>query len=298
MIYPDSEYKLIETELSCIVAAPPDVFVAAEAQMYHPTVPTATTPFAYQGARTRWGPVVDGHIIAELPTKVGNKVPAIFGFNADEGTLFVLGNYAKDLSQLNQSHYDDFLSYNFGPLATKVNATYSATKFQDAQFPIFAAMSTVFGEVTFKCPAYRALVTSERTGVPVWTYEFKHGPSCAWYSAIPATMLPLVGAAHTAEIPFQFNTTHRLPLTSGDCTFTAAERSLAASISQAWTNMAVLGRPGDISEWPKWTMNTSDGVNIDQSMVVGTVDYTSCGFWDTIYDESLQLAGQLSCPSR
>lgn len=233
----------------------------------------------------------------DIPT-VGNKVPAVFGFNADEGTLFVVGDYAKDLPRLNQSHYDDFLNYNFGPLAAKVNVTYPAAKFQHAKLPIFAAISTVFGEVTFKCPAYRALVTFARTGVPAWTYEFKHGPTCAWYSAIPASILPLVGAAHTAEIPFQFNTTHKPPLPSGNCTFTAAEQSLAASISQAWTNMAASGKPGDANEWPNWTAEASKGVTIDESMVVGTIDYTSCEFWDTIFDESLQLASHSSCPSR
>lgn len=112
-------------KLSCILSASTDAIVAAEASMPLQTVPEATTPFTNEGARVRWGPVVDGKIIAELPEKAGQKVPAVFGFNADEGTLFVFINYLAGSFELNQTQYDEFLAYNFGPLAPKVNETYS-----------------------------------------------------------------------------------------------------------------------------------------------------------------------------
>jgi carboxylesterase type B len=255
-----------------------------------PIVPAATTPFIYEGAGARWGPVIDGDIISVSPAEVGCKVPAIFGFNANEGTLFVLGEYLARSFTLNQTQYDEFLTYNFGPLASKVNETYSVEKFSSSEYPVYAAMATVFTEATYKCPAYRALSVSQTHGVPVWSYEFSHSPSCAWYKAIPQAILPYVGAAHTAEIPFVFNTTHNLPLPDGNCTFTVAEQSLAGAMSEAWTSMAEKGQPGDASEWPQWTVNSSAGVNINESMVVGTVDYSSCAFWDAIYEESAKIA--------
>lgn len=266
--------------------------MTADAAMPAEIAPGATTPFTSEGARASWGPLVDGEVIKEAPTTAGNKVPAIFGYNAFEGSLFVFGDYQADAFTLNQSDYDEFLTYNFGPLAPVVNETYSISKFNSTTAPVFVAMSTVVGEVSYKCPAYRALVRSQELGIPAWTYEFSHTPSCAWYSAIPDSILQYVGATHTAEIPFVFNTTHNMPLPDGNCTFTDAEQSLAAAMSLAWTNMAEAGSPGSASEWPQWTKNSSAGVNIDASMVVGTVDYSSCLFWDAIYEKSLKIAGQ------
>ncbi|KAH8205506.1 hypothetical protein TruAng_000412 [Truncatella angustata] len=279
------------SDLSCVLSASADDFTAADSAMPSEIAPGATTPFNREGARATWGPVFDGQVIPELPTKAGNQVPAIFGFNAAEGTLFVFGEYLADTFKLNQSDYDDFLTYNFGPLAPKVNETYSVDKFNSSQYPYFAAMSTILGQVSYKCPAYRALLASEKNGVPAWTYEFSHEPSCAWYASIPYSILSYVGATHTAEIPFVFNTTHNMPLPGGNCTFTTAEQSLAAAMSEAWTSMADSGSPGAKSDWPQWTGNSSAGVNIDVSMVVGTVDYKSCLFWDAIYDESVKIVG-------
>ncbi|KAK6200658.1 hypothetical protein LQW54_009619 [Pestalotiopsis sp. IQ-011] len=276
-------------DLSCVLAASTSDLVTAEAAMPNEQAPGATTPFTAEGARANWGPLLDGDVLVDIPTSVGNKVPAIFGFNSEEGTLFVFGDYQEDSLSLTQSDYDTFLEYNFGPLAPVVNATYSIAKFNSTAAPVFAAMSTVLGEVSYKCPAQRALLKAAETGVPAWTYEFSHVPSCAWYSAIPDEILPYVGATHTAEIPFVFNTTHNMPLPDGNCTFTAAEQALAGSLSGAWTSMAQFGRPADESVWPQWSKNSSAGVNIDESMVVGTVDYTSCLFWDAINAKSIEI---------
>ncbi|ETS79527.1 hypothetical protein PFICI_09380 [Pestalotiopsis fici W106-1] len=277
-------------DLDCVLAASTSELVVAEAAMPDEQAPGATTPFTAEGARANWGPLVDGNILPETPTAVGNKVPAIFGFNSEEGTLFVFGDYQEESLSLTQADYDVFLEYNFGPLASVVNQTYSVSKFNSTIAPVFAAMSTVLGEVSYKCPAHRALLKSREIGVPVWSYEFSHTPSCAWYGAIPESILEYVGATHTAEIPFVFNTTHNMPLPDGNCTFTNAEQALSASMSEAWTSMAEFGRPADETVWPQWTRNTSAGVNIDESMVVGTVDYTSCLFWDAIYEKSVEIA--------
>ncbi|KAF7539909.1 hypothetical protein G7054_g1775 [Neopestalotiopsis clavispora] len=277
-------------DLDCVLAASTSDLVIAEAAMPNEQAPGATTPFTAEGARANWGPLVDGDVLPVAPTSVGNKVPAIFGFNAEEGTIFVFGDYQEESLSLTQADYDTFLEYNFGPLASVVNQTYSVSKFNSTIAPVFAAMETVLGEVSYKCPAYRALLKSQEIGMPAWSYEFSHTPSCAWYSAIPNRILKYVGATHTAEIPFVFNTTHNMPLPDGNCTFTDAEEELAVSMSEAWTSMAAFGRPGDETAWPQWTKNTSAGVNIDESMVVGTVDFTSCLFWDAINAKSLEIA--------
>jgi carboxylesterase type B len=252
--------------------------------MPNQTIPGAYTPFDFQGARSQWGPVVDGQVIPVAPKSVPIAVPAIFGSNANEGALFVLGAYKG--AALNQTDYDEFLGFNFGSLASKVNETFSLARLN---ISATAAISTIITDVTYKCPAYRALLKAQESGVPVWAYEFDHTPSCAWYSAIPAAYVPKLGPTHTAEIPFVFNTTYSLPLPAGNCTFDDNEVALAGAMSRAWTNMAELGNVGDEALWPQWTANASAGVNIGDSMVVGTVNYGVCAFWDEIDAESEKI---------
>jgi carboxylesterase type B len=249
--------------------------------------PGAFTPFVNQGARSQWVPVVDGKVIPVAPGSASIKVPAIFGSNAEEGTLFILGAYGAASLSLNQSAYDEFLAYNFGPLASEVNETYSVDKFNGS---VLTAMTAVFTDVAYKCPSYRGLLGAQAAGMPVWTYEFNHAPSCAWYSAIPQEYVSFVGATHTAEIPFVFNTTHNMPLPGGNCTFSFQEIALAGAMSRVWTDMAEYGNVGDEALWPRWSNETGAGVNIGDSMVVGVVDYSTCLFWDEIHAESVKIA--------
>ncbi|KAH8677987.1 Carboxylesterase [Xylariales sp. PMI_506] len=274
------------TDIDCVRAASTDAVVAASYAMPTYVPPGTYSPFNNLGARSQWGPVVDGDFIAVSPGTAGVKVPSIFGSNADEGSLFVVGAYGSKTTSLTQADYDVFLEYNFGPLASVVNETYSAKLFNGSYA---AAMELIVTEATYKCPAYRGLLRAQELGVPAWAYEFAHAPSCAWYSAIPASSLSLFGAAHTAEIPFVWNTTSDLPLPSGGCTFTDAEQALAAAMSQAWISMAQTADPGLGSQWPQWSNETSVGVNINNTMVVGAVDYSHCIFWDEIYEESIKI---------
>lgn len=148
-----------------------------------------------------------------------------------------------------------------------------------------AAMATIVTEVSYECPAYRALRRAEANGVPVWTYRFAHQPTCAWYFGIEQTWLPALGATHTSEIPFVFNFTSGMPPPSGNCTFTAAEQALSHTMSRAWTDMAAFGRPAEQSVWPSWTSVDSKGVVFEDAMNAAVVDYTSCSFWDDVNEE-------------
>jgi carboxylesterase type B len=245
--------------------------------MPNPNPPGTYSPFNYQGSRSAWVPLVDGQVIVDPPTAV--RVPAIFGSNTEDGSLFVLSAYGQSSSALNQSTYDEFLTYNFGPLAHTVNETFSLDKFNGS---VAAAVTTIVTDNSYKCQAYRGLVAAKKAGVPVWSYEWDHTPSCAWYSVIPQASLPYLGATHTAEIPFVFNTTHNLPLSSGNCSFTIAEQALAKRMSRTWTNMAELGNVGDEALWPQWTTESSAGVVIKDFMTAGTLDYSNCAFWEAI----------------
>lgn len=270
-------------DLSCLRRASTAALQAAASAMPGPTVATVNTAIVNNGTRSTWTPLIDGKVVKEQPSTAGLKVPAILGSNANEGSLIILGAYgaAAITQQLDQSDYDDFLNYNFGPLAARVNETYSVAVFNGS---VVAAMATIVTEVSYKCPSYRALAQAEKNGIAVWSYRFDHQPTCPWYAFIEAEWLPALGVTHTSEIPFVFNFTSSMPPPDGNCTFTESEQTMSHAMSRAWTNMAAIGSPGDQSVWPAWTSDESMGVVMKDAMDVGVVDYTSCAFWDEIND--------------
>lgn len=273
------------TDLACFRAAPTSALQAAVAAMPQDAVVTTYTPLVYDGARTRWGPVVDGAFVTQSPSAAGTRVPAVFGSTADDSSLFVIPALGRDASALNQTAYDAFLVANFGPLAPRVNATFAAARFGGR---VDAAVEAVVTDTAYKCWAYRGARQAASRGLASYAYRFGHVPSCAWYAPIPQDAVAHLGATHTAEIPFVFNTTGGLPAPGGNCTLKPAEAGMARSMSRAWTNMADSGKPGDAEFWPAFDDKTWDGLDIGQDrMGVGRLDYSSCAFWAEI-DEELQ----------
>ncbi|OTA90670.1 hypothetical protein M434DRAFT_13772 [Hypoxylon sp. CO27-5] len=272
-------------DLACLRSASTSTLQNAANAMPVPSIVTVNTALVNNGTRSAWTSVVDGKLVKEQPSTSGIKIPSIIGSNANEGSLFVVGAYgaAALLNRLNQSVYDEFLTYNFGPLASRVNETYSVANTFNGS--VVKAMETVLTDVSYKCPSYRALKTAEYHGIPVWSYRFAHVPSCPWYAGIPAAYIPVLGVTHTSEIPFVFNFTTAMPPPDGNCTFSQSEQTMAHDMSRAWTNMAAIGRPGGEDTWPVWSSNGSTGAIFGDAMSVGVVDYASCEFWGEINSE-------------
>lgn len=279
--------------MSCLRSASVSSLKKAQLKMPSSSVPGASTLLENDGTGPGWGPLVDGDLIPTNPGDAGVRIPSIFGSNSQEGSLPLLSRYGPRVTKLNQSTYDKFLKFNFGPLASTVNRTYSLSKFARTGAPGYAAMMTVLTAHSYRCAAYRGLKGAVRNGVPAWTYSFGHTPSCAWYQMIPDArpVLKLLGPTHTAELPYVFNLTTHMPPPEGNCQFNENEKELAATISTLWTNMAATGRPGTASQWPEWTMEQSYGVNINSRLNVGAVDYSMCAaFWDQIMDGVKRIA--------
>ncbi|KAH8883118.1 alpha/beta-hydrolase [Thozetella sp. PMI_491] len=271
------------SDISCLRAASTsDLQKAVNAMPQYDSL-VVNTAFDYRGAGSTWGPQIDGKIIPSQPSSVGVQVPSVFGFNAQDGSLFPLAQYGAHVLSLNETDYERYLNNSFGPYATEVNAAFNLSKFNSTSLPVLAAMMTTYTDETFKCPAYRGLLGANKNGVPAWTYNFSHTPSCAWFSAIPQSSLSILGATHTSEIPFVFNLTTNMPPPNGNCSFTATEKRLASAMSSAWTSFAASGRPADPDVWPSWTANTSMGINIVDTLEAGKMDFSICAkFWDNI----------------
>lgn len=282
-------------QLACARAASPSVLQAAHLVVAVEDATGVASALNFNGSRSAWSPLVDGVVIPEQPSTVGLQVPSILGSNAVEGALFVLAAYGEKAASLTQADYDTFLTYNFGPLAPLVNETFSLSKVFNGS--VAAAVTTVVTDASYKCAAHRGLLRAAEKGVPVWSYRFSHGPSCAWFANIPSQYVSTLGATHTSEIPFVFNMTRNMPPPDGNCTFSEAEVGLSRAMSRAWTNMAEFGVPepdGDGDSWPLWTADESMGVVLNDDVEVGEVDYETCAFWNKINDDlnKIEAVGQ------
>ncbi|KAI0844960.1 alpha/beta-hydrolase [Daldinia vernicosa] len=272
-------------DLSCLRSAHVDGLRAAVAAMPSTSLITLNTALVNNGTRIAWTPVIDGKVIKDQPTTIGVRVPSILGSTTREGSLLVLASYTTTWKgeAPSLSDYDDFLTLNFGPLATRVNETFPlASTFNGSTL---TAMEVMLTQVTYQCSSYRALQAAEKKGIPVWSYRFAHVPSCAWLGPIEADSIPSLGATHTSEIPFVFNFTSSMPPPNGNCTFSKAEQTMSHEMSRMWTNMAQMGVPDDTNTWPAWTSDESKGVVFSDAMDVGVVDYSTCDFWGEINED-------------
>jgi carboxylesterase type B len=210
----------------------------------------------------------------------------IFGSNADEGGLFTLGTFEEGFVSINATQYSTFLTENFGSAASLVAKQYPLSAFNKSSFPAFEAINTIITQAQFTCPLYQAMLKAQANNVPVYTYLNSHVPACQWTKALPAQIIPFVGATHTSDLPFVFGNGVNQPLSSsnGTCNFTTQEVAISESLIAAWSAMASTGNPsvqGGL-QWPQWNNSASMGVNIVNATSVGTVDYSQCAFWDTI----------------
>lgn len=251
----------------------------------------AHTLFENHGHGGEWGAVVDGKVVPQQPSEVGVRVPSIIGSNMNEGTIFVLGKYGAAAAKLDASVYNDFLEWNFGPVASLVNKSYGLSRFSKSPAPVLAAMSTVITEYTYHCPASRALRTATSNKIPVWAYHFAHTPSCAWYQGIPTDPqgLQAFGPTHTAEIPFVFGLTSQLPPPGGNCSFSNSENSISEVMLGAWTSMAATGKPASSDAWPFYSPDKSLGLVVKDTAAAGLLNFTVCEFWDEV-DAAVMMA--------
>lgn len=150
----------------------PDVYhTLPETNSYNYPVLALGDVNAYQ-----FGPYVDGKVIPDQPSKVGVRVPSIFGSAAQEGNVFALITFAKvpNLARdVNATAYDTFLRENFDEsLVPLIQHTYPISAFNTTPLPAFYAISQVLTDAGFFCPSRRGLNTAIAKGIPVWTYLY------------------------------------------------------------------------------------------------------------------------------
>ena len=192
------------------------------------------------------GPNIDGVVIAgqavdRLESGTSPDVPILTGSNADEMSLFTIGQtwdverYEQTVRSLLPLFADDLL------------ALYPAPTDEEAK-PQYIAMTS---DIVFICPALSFARATSGGPAPTFSYHFTHTLS----SGLPASL----GSTHAIEIAFVFNNTH---IEFFGATATEEDRVLGLTLSNAWARFAYTGRPELPIEWPPYRSATSEQAGV------------------------------------
>ena len=188
--------------------------------------------------------VADGHVFPQsvgLAFKTGNynKVPVLFGYNADEGTLFYPDDPEptvwKEGFPSNGSR-EDMQAYLADPFPTQADKLIDLYTLDNG--PLEGGMD-MMGDEIFGMTVRYTLARAEKDGQPAYAYT---------WNRVPPTQGQTIGAFHTAELPFVFDTFE--PILG----YSDEDKLLTAQMVSYWTNFAKTGNPnGDgLPEWPQY----------------------------------------------
>jgi para-nitrobenzyl esterase len=269
----------LASNLGCSSAA--DVLACMRTFDYK-TVRAADTDTITHGPLLEWGPVIDGVEILEDPRNllIAGKVapvPILFGWNADEGTVF---NHFP--ANMTVDQYPDSVAAIVGAdIAADIIAEYPPSKYASPWW----ALSTMLGDSQLVCPgqksAHRLVNATARPVNPgVFVYYYTHV-----FSLIKLmqsyTKKPL-GCFHGSELGLVFNPWPFLLFGSG-------EEELALLVGRYWTRFAATGNPngGLDPTWPEFGASNGKIAMIDTNpkmftyniTIIDSVEAPECQWW-------------------
>lgn len=192
--------------------------------------------------------VVDGYVVPEHPAQLfangrANDVPLLLGFNADEGSLFA----GRTAPPANAAAYEALITAQFKGDAPQALQLYPAGANGEQIMASFTALTgdqiISYGTWTW---AERALKANKS---PVYRYFFNRRPP----AAPEKSLFPLTGPGvyHFADVLYAFNNLDVRP----DWGWQAADRQLASTMANYWTNFAKTGNPNGagLPQWPAFS---------------------------------------------
>jgi para-nitrobenzyl esterase len=220
-----------------------------------------------------WYPSVDGWNLPDLPSKLVaagsfEKMPTIFGTNADEGSLFIqLGGPAAMIPD--EAAFEKFAEANIPGHGVEIVAHYPTATYGTAQKAATAAIT----DGTFTCATRRAARAFSKAGAATYLYHFTYVPEDA--------LLDGLGSFHSAEIKYVLGNPGQLqpqPLT-------ADEKVMSAAMMGYWSRHADKGDPNGEGAfaWPKYDATTDEDIVFDLKISKEAgLKKDLCDFWDSI----------------
>ena len=252
--------------LSCLRSKTPDEIRAAE-----PSSGSSVIDW------TAWGPhaggaIVPGQFRARVEAGLFHSVPVIVGWNADEGTLFVLlgemsGLIADEAQYLLATQQ---LADTYGVAVDDVRAQYPLASYPEPG----AAIADVLGDAALACPSRRSARLLADHGAPVWVYHFEY-PDADFLLGGTRDL----GAFHSGEIQFVFGHPGRL----GARRFTGDELALHDAMSGYWARFVGAHDPNGAGAlaWPAYDSTTDRHLVLDRVIAQSTAaDADVCLLWD------------------
>ena len=231
---------------------------------------------ASQPAGTIWAPTIDGTLVTAQPrpiyygasSSLPSTVPVLAGYNERAGSIWV------DWSMTTLDYTADLLAA-FGPLSGEVGATYDELAYPSPEPG--QAWCAVLSDGFFGCPDATAATGLASVGATVYSYLFAYTPSWSSYSH------PLLGAYHSAELPFVLGT-----LPSPGVQVTKEDKALMKVLSTVWADFVTTGTVSTLT-WPPYSSARRERLVIRSATNTSVVsDYRGdhCLFWDTLIDET------------
>ncbi len=204
------------------------------------TLLNAVTPDIAEG----FNHVADGYVFPQsvgLAFKSGNynKVPVLFGYNADEGTLF----YPTDPEPTvwkegfpSGGTRADILAYLSDVFPTQAETLIDLYALDTDSYQ---GGMDMMGDEIFGMNVRYTLERAEADGQPAFAYT---------WNRVPPGKNQTIGAFHSAELPFVFDTSE--PILG----YSDEDKLLTAQMVSYWTNFAKSGNPNgeSVPNWPQY----------------------------------------------
>ncbi len=201
---------------------------------------------------TATAPVVDGHVIPDVPTRLtaagaSKEIPMIIGTNLEEWKLFAMGDPNKDKIDRAEIFRRVSSFVPADPTTNIIERYYQIREQRGDDTSAAEVLNAINTDLMFRMPALQLVEAQLRHNPEVYNYLFTYKSP---------VMGGIFGACHALEMGFVFGTHDDLFCGTGE----AADR-LSRSMQEAWTTFARTGKPAceSMGDWPtygdeRWTM--------------------------------------------
>jgi len=227
------------------------------------------------------GPNADGYLLPApqeelFEERQHSDVPVVVGFTRDEAATFVRNGL---VGVQTKAQFDAEVVRLYGDKAGEFHALYPAST--DAQARLMAAAAVREMGWPAQGAWQWANIQTRFGSAPVFVFQFSHvQPFNA--AALPSDHPERIGAYHTSDVPYWFQTLDALNMFRPTRLWTDADRELARTMTSMLVAFAETGNPSTATaRWPVWTLDTPRLLDIGETLQVRPMDAARFAFHAT-----------------